>query len=343
MGIVTDKPRVSARLDFLDNLKAIAIFMVVGIHAAAYINQLTDGQRLFISYVFHSIAVPVFFMVDGFLFAKGQDGKSSFFYSDYIKKSVRRLVVPWIIFTLAYTLCRYVLEQLHFFEENYIVGHAFTDIIISAYGAVYSAQLYFLLALFFIRLTTPIINYLLERINGFVWILVYLLCVSAYKVSGNYIHQILYIEGGQEPLTHALWGLQFYVLGIVIYKFFTGIKFSLLVTIAGLMVFIGFVGNYLPLSIYEPERVLYMIGLFAVCYLYGQFFRFICPFGRQSMGIYLLHVPLVLKIVSIILQYTELTPIIQFFVLTVSGFVISYLLTLLINRIGLGGILFGSK
>lgn len=334
---------ISERLDFLDNLKAIAIFMVVGIHAAAYVSQLTDSQRLIISYVLHSVAVPIFFMVDGFLFAKGRNGKSSFLYVDYIQKSIRRLVVPWLIFTVAYALLRYILEYLNFFQENYIIGKSFIDVIKSAYGTVYSAQLYFLLSLFFIRLMAPIICKLLAKIDGLGWMLVYLLCASLYKFFGGNIREFLYIEGGQEPLSHAAWGLQFYILGIVTYKFFTKINLAVLLFGMSLMAFIGLIGEYLPFSIYEPERVLYILCIFGVCYLYGRYFQFARTFGQQSMGIYLLHVPLILKLLSMVLLYLGLASIFQFLILIITGFAVSYLLTLLINRIGLGGILFGSK
>jgi surface polysaccharide O-acyltransferase-like enzyme len=339
---ITENRQAPDRLDFLDNLKAIAIFMVVGIHAAAYVTQLTDSQRLIISYVIHSAAVPIFFMVDGFLFAKNREGKSSFLYWDYIRKSLRRLVVPWLIFTLAYTVMRYILERLSFFQDSYIVGQSFVDVVKSAYGAVYSAQLYFLLSLFFIRLTTPIICKLLDAINGIGWFVLYLICALVYKTVGPQIQEYLYIDGGQEPLTHAIWGIQFYIFGIVLYKFLIRVNHTLLFSALGLMALISLLQSYLPFGIYEVERMLYVSCIFSFCYLYGKYFGFIRSVGQQSMGIYLLHVPLILKALSIILQRSDLLPIIQFFTLTITGFAISYLLTLLINRVGLG-VVFGSK
>jgi fucose 4-O-acetylase-like acetyltransferase len=339
----TEKIQIPNRLDFLDNIKAIAIFMVVAVHAAAYIPQLTDSQRLVISAVFHSVAVPIFFMVDGFLFAKTREGKSSFSYFDYIKKSAHRLVLPWIIFTLVYALMRYALEQLNFFNDHYILGKSFFDLAKSAYGAVYSAQLYFLLSLFFIRLATPVICKLLQTINGVGWFFVYLFFVFLYQFFGQGIREYLYIEGGQEPLTHAIWGVQYYVFGIFLYKLLSKINFLMFLSAIACMILFGFLQNYLSFSIYEPERMLYMFSIFLFCYLYGKYFRFISDFGRQSMGIYLLHVPLILKVLSMTLYSLGFLPIIQFFMLAITGFIVSYCLTLLINKIGLGGILLGSR
>lgn len=331
------------RLEFLDNLRAIAIIMVVGVHAAAYISDLNNIQRELISYFLHSVCVPIFFLVDGFLFAKSRDAKPEFDYWDYINKSVKRLLVPWLIFTIGYALIRFAFEKLNFFDNNLIRGKPLEFIAISAYGAVYAAQLYFLMSLFMIRLLAPLIVQLIIKANAVQWTLIYLIFVGIYRFFAKDVQDFFYIQGGQEPISHAFWGLQYYLFGIVMYKLFSYVNTILLLASAGMTTLIHLygIGNF-PFDAYEPMRMIYMISIFSLCYLLGNHLKFLTPIGHQTMGIYLLHVPLVLKILSIVIEKLNFSPSLKFFALLVTGFLASYILTLTINKIGLGSILFGN-
>ncbi len=59
--------RQSSRLVYLDNMKAGAIIMVVILHSMGYCGGLSLSQRGVCTFLFHTIAVPVFFLVDGYL------------------------------------------------------------------------------------------------------------------------------------------------------------------------------------------------------------------------------------------------------------------------------------
>lgn len=60
---------VQDRFVFLDSLKAFAIVMVVAVHAQGYAGLGHGRIEQIISFITSSIAVPIFFLVDGFLFS----------------------------------------------------------------------------------------------------------------------------------------------------------------------------------------------------------------------------------------------------------------------------------
>jgi len=73
-------------------------------------------------FVFGAIAVPLFFLVDGFLFSRKWATRDDFDFKDYVVKSVSRLLVPWAIFTLLYAICRLALESQSLPRENVLLG-----------------------------------------------------------------------------------------------------------------------------------------------------------------------------------------------------------------------------
>src|SRR5512133_3209269 len=143
------------RLYFLDSLRAIAIVMVVGVHSMGYNSPLEPNQQQIILFIVHTVAVPIFFLVDGYLLTRSIIESKRYSYKSYIESSFLRLVVPWVIFTVIYTMLRYVFELSGFFAEHVIVGHSFQEVLINAYGSVNAGQMYFLLSLFLIRVIAP--------------------------------------------------------------------------------------------------------------------------------------------------------------------------------------------
>ena len=58
------------RISFLDSLRAVAIVMIVGIHTLGYCVSLPPDQKEILSFIVSEVSVPVFFLVDGYLFAR---------------------------------------------------------------------------------------------------------------------------------------------------------------------------------------------------------------------------------------------------------------------------------
>ncbi len=331
------------RLGFLDDMRAIAIIMIVGVHVLAYCVELPQHQKEIISFIVHSISVPIFFLVDGYLFSRSTTYKKSYNYIKYIRKSFFRLLIPWIIFTLLYALSRYVFELTGFLEEKIIVGASFQDVFISAYGSVYAPQLYFLFSLFLIRLCTPIIKKVTDVESNFTLLLIFLLYFIAYKLLIPFVSPYLEIAGGQEPILHALWGFQFYLLGVVLFKISGSLNLKKL--------FVPFLLFFIFALYLQGSIGGYGAGLVQYLYLvvFVLFFMFFYNgwlplnfLGKNTMGIYLLHAPIVLKAVSLVLNKYIHTPIISYFSILVVTLLITIFIVRAVKLVPYGSLLFGS-
>ena len=75
------------RIQFLDSLRGLAIIMVVGVHSLGYCLPLQQDYKDYISFIVHTVSVPVFFLVDGFLFARSIRSSKTYKYEETVKKS----------------------------------------------------------------------------------------------------------------------------------------------------------------------------------------------------------------------------------------------------------------
>ncbi|MEW5948581.1 MAG: acyltransferase [Thermodesulfobacteriota bacterium] len=335
----------SEHLAFLDSLRAIAIIMVVGVHALGYSITLSQIQHDIILFVIHTVSVPLFFLVDGYIFARNETHSSNYTYKGYIKKSFFRLLVPWVIFTLIYTLARYVFELTGLLNDRLILGNSLPQIIISAYGAVYAPQMYFLFSLFLIRLCFPMLKIILSFKNyglSFLFFLYYAVYVNTIPYISNYLK----IDGGQEPILHALWGFQFYFAGVIIYKFSQNYDLKkLLPPLVMLLMFVLLIRYKFRLyNLDHLTQYLYLLSIFF-------FFAFYCTpgipplnlIGKNTMGIYLIHAPIILKMVSLFLNKFVYVPIYSFLSIWITALLLSCCIALVVNKVPYGCLLFGLK
>lgn len=332
------------RLAFLDSLRAVAIIMVVGVHTLSYCVELPHDLKQIISFVVHTISVPVFFLVDGYLFARSVLHLKNYAYIKYVRSSLSRLLAPWAIFTVAYTLARYAFELTGFPKEKFILGHSLQEVILSAYGSVYAPQLYFLCSLFLIRLCAPLFKKVLAIENYF--LMLFLLCAywTIYQSIIPSTSAYLKIEGGQEPVLHALWGIQFYILGIVVFMT------SQIVDLRKL--FIPFLLlSILVLLMEKKSRIeglnhvlqyLYLITMFLFFTLFQSGFYFLNVTGKNSMGIYLIHAPIVLKVTSLIANKFVFDPIFSFLSILLGTFIISTSIAMIMISVPYGRLLIGT-
>ena len=334
----------SERLEFLDSLRAIAIIMVVGVHTLGYCMELPHDLKQIITFIVHTISVPVFFLVDGYLFARSVRHLKKYNYAKCVRSSLFRLLAPWAVFTLAYTLARYAFELAGFFKENVVLGHSLHEVILSAYGSVYAPQLYFLCSLFLIRLCAPIFKKALSIENYFALPLLLCIYYAAYRSIIPSASTYLKIEGGQEPLLHALWGLQFYLVGIVIFMtseivdlrklFMPFLLLFILVLVAQ--------NNFRIDGLNYLVQYLYLITTFLFFTFFQSGFRFLNVIGKNTMGIYLIHAPIVLKVVSLFANMFVFDPVLSFLLILGGTFILSILITMLIISFPYGDLLFGA-
>jgi fucose 4-O-acetylase-like acetyltransferase len=324
------------RYAFLDNMKAIAIVMVVAIHAMVFSESMPAQFKAHILVFITTIAVPVFFFIDGYLLALAYASGKKTSYLSLIKKSSYRLLVPWFIFSCGYLILRFIFEYFGLLDDKHVIGRDISYVVSGLYGSVYSGQMYFLLSLFLIRLISPLISYLFNKSP---LIIAILLCVSFIILYGHVdreIYRALYIPGGQEPLTHAIWGVQFYIVGIAAFRVFSATDTKWCLPFS----FLVFIASYL---FHVPDffQFAYLFFFFVFFKEVKFEYKWVSYLGKNTMGIYLLHLPLILKMTADLVAYVISDSLIAFFLNTFITTALTLLMVHIIRRLGLSHYLFG--
>lgn len=335
-------PSGGARQRHLDQLRAVGIVMVIAVHAVGYCVPLSDAEYEAFRIFVHTASVPVFFLVDGYLFADGRRRRPDRPYRTEVARSFRRLVVPWLVFTVLYTVARYVFEVAGVLDEPLIVGHPWTLVVLRAYGSVYAPQLYFLLSLFLLRLAAPAFARLLRIERLAVLLAACAAIIGIYKLAIPGIATALRIEGGQEPVLHALWGVQYFLLGVVFRATADRVRARTLVA-ALLPPFAA--SLLLRDQLGEPGAVA-MQYLYLAVLLHGAAWLarprpWLDWVGRNTMGIYLLHAPVVVKGVSMAVNPLVTTPVASFLVIIALTLLVSVALVAAVRAVPRGPLLFG--
>lgn len=324
------------RYAFLDNMKAIAIVMVVAIHAMAFSEDMPAQLKGSILVLIATIAVPVFFFIDGYLLAAAYASGKKVNYWDSVKKSSYRLLLPWLIFTCGYFLLRFIFEYFNLLDERHVIGRDFGYIVSGLYGSVYAGQMYFLISLFLVRLIAPIVSFIFNTSPLVVALLLCGLLIFVHGLVHKDVYKALYIPGGQEPLTHAIWGLQFYIVGVLAFRVVAvfNTKWWLLPSS------IIFIASYI---FYVPEVFqLAFLVFFFLSLKYLSFENTVMSYlGRNTMGIYLLHSPLILKLTALFVAYVVTDPLVVFLLNTSIATVLSLLSVYVVVWLGLSRYLFG--
>lgn len=332
------------RILFLDSMRAIAIIMVVGIHTLSYCLPLPTTQKDIIALIVEPIPVALFFLVDGYLFALHISSAKKYNYFDYIRKSAIRLLVPWVIFTLIYLAARYYFEMEGYLTEKLIIGQSPSNIALYSYGSVYFAQMYFLVSLFIVRLFTPIFRRIILFDSHFKSFLIFICFLMAYEFSAGFIDSMLSIKGGEEPITHAIWGVQFYLLGIILYKLPSLINIQkLLIPFISIFAGILFFHKYVFALDYGKlvNQYVYLLVVFFLFSCIGDKFSRLEVIGKNTMGIYLIHAPIIIKLVSLVTNKLIVIPIYNYLVIFVATLLLSMLSVFVIKKIPYGPIMFG--
>jgi surface polysaccharide O-acyltransferase-like enzyme len=160
-----------------------------------------------------------------------------------------------------------------------------------------------------------------------------------------FLFPYLNIDSGQEPLLHALWGMQFYLVGINLYIFKKDINnamgFVLFLSLLCIIYFISKSVMTVPFSGIIIQYF-YLLSFYFAFSLLPVDIYLVNSIAANTMGIYLLHAPIILKAISRVTNYFIKMPLLSYIFLCVLAFIASYLLTILVNRMPYGSILFGT-
>ncbi|MGC3976662.1 MAG: acyltransferase [Nitrospira sp.] len=325
------------RMVYLDSLRGMAIGMVVATHALGY-SQLTQENAQLIGFLSRIVAVPAFFLVDGLLFATGHQYSASLNYGGYVRKSARRLLVPWMVFTFAYCALRMGFEYLDSHSARVVYGQNWHEVLLAAYLSTCSSQMYFLLSLFFIR-TASTITYRATRVRP-----VHQIAIAVtYIVLFHTLPLQSWFFAGLDPIYHALWGMQFYLIGVVLVPWIPVLRVP-----AARLSAVAITTGLLLASLFDgmtvPSQLLLLFGSYFFFFSHPDRFPLLSSLGQSSMGIYLLHIPLVMKIFSLMLSRLLSPSTLLFFILlTMATLAASALFTKLLLQFPFGRIIFGES
>ena len=287
------------RIHFLDSCRAIAIVMVIGQHALGY-SQLPPEIQAAVKYWFQ-IAVPVFFLVDGYLFFHKLERIGKLNYSIYIGESARRLVWPWVCFSGLYLITRLVYEYFGHPLDYVVWGRSPVDLLVAVWVGTPAVQMYFLLSLFFVRSLAFATQHLrgvhpifilaaVWMMNG-LWGIINGMTIGEFQLKASW-------SGGQDPLLHAIWGLQYYLFGCALYVSNSWLSKHAVLLAAGIST------AFMAISFGEfgapvLAQYSYLCSFYLLFLAMGDQPRLLGEIGASTMGIYLLHQPIILRAISL--------------------------------------------
>jgi len=200
-----------------------------------------------------------------------------------------------------------------------------------------SHHMYFLLSLFVVRIGTLGIGHLIAG-SSWMWSLAW----AAYIGLFAWMDVKRWFFDGADPLLLALWGLQFFVLGVMLRKWHALIQprsfwagpLCLAIT-AGLWM-------TAPKSLSFLTQLFYLLGTYALIAGVAGRTKWEFSLGRDTMGIYLLHAPYVLWAVVAAVSWArpmnEMAAVVLAILLSL---LLSWGLTRLIRASGVGRIMLG--
>jgi hypothetical protein len=149
---------------------------------------------------------------------------------------------------------------------------------------------------------------------------------------------------GQDPLLHALWGLQFYLFGTVLFRYKEIVlRYSHYIALLALLLLL------LLLSILETVTpgfaclIQYSYLTFAFCFFVATTRKtnILSRTARHTMGVYLLHTPVLLKAVSSAVSFINIGQLLGYLLTLALTFFLSLLLARTISLTPYGKIVFG--
>ncbi|MEM1230331.1 MAG: acyltransferase [Pseudomonadota bacterium] len=338
-----DESAPVARLDALDAIRGVAILLVVGVHAQGYAQPMDATTATIMALIVNQICVPVFFLVDGWIEGhrtlKGRTGP----YGEAVRSSARRLLLPWLLFTVAYGVARYLFERLGVLDSQIVYSASALEVLIAAWGSVYTPQLYFLVSLFLIRLLNPLHQSLVRRFGFVPLALLALAAALIYRWTSPVTVALLDIEGGQEPLLHAFYNYQFYLAGLALRHWPPSWSARRCATVL-LIAYLGLCAAYLTLDLSGYGYYLkypYLIGAFLFAMTGALNWAPLLALGRDTMPIYLLHVPIVMKLAAILCAAVPVPALLSVLLVWSVTLALTLALIRLIRLLPYHGILFG--
>lgn len=330
--------QTAERIRVLDAIKATGIVMVVAVHALTRVDLDPPSHEL-ISFLVGTVAVPLFFLTDGFLFSWKCTEAPGFDYKSFIRKSGKRLLVPWAAFTVLYTIFRFVIERYGLTRETILFGNDLLGMAQVIYLSGVSPHMYFLLSLFLVRLGTFGL-YRILKLPTWLWFALSLVYIGIYHAS----HPKDWFLPGADPILLACWGAQFYLLGIGLQK---GLAFVRLYARPLLFLCVGMTIGFqlfMPSNMVFISQLFYLIGTYVTLLLITERTSWSFSMGKDTMGIYLLHAPIVVwAVAAVVTRIVAPGQVLAFAILTFLTILVSWSGSRLLGKCAVGRLLLGQQ
>lgn len=196
-----------------EKIKAVsflAIIMVVFLHAynldtnqegtfVVFGNSLNWVIQDYISYGLTRIAVPVFFIISGFLFFRGKPLTLEV-YLEKIKKRFRSLLLPflfWSFFGIGiYLILQAIPFLTSFFSKDLVINYSFSQLIDTIFINPIPYQLWFIRDLMLLIVISPILNWMLIKIKFIPLIIIAIFWFMHIEGYNNSIEALLFFYVG---------------------------------------------------------------------------------------------------------------------------------------------------
>jgi fucose 4-O-acetylase-like acetyltransferase len=299
------------RLPHLDTLRGLGILFVVGMHAEGYASALKGSPFGHLWSRVAGVSVPVFFLADGYLLARSVSSSTPdrpFSAGAYLRSSARRLLVPYVVFNTIYTALRALFEAFDFFPTRLVLGRTSAEILWNVFDSRIAMQMYFLASLFLIRAVMCGLRGLVAR-GGVAVLTTAVGYAVALRFSG--------LRLGTDALTNAVYGLQYVMLGVTFFQYDREVRrHASWVAAAGLGLFAALfvlesrvaASPWLALAV----QLALLSGEYALFVRLGSRPAVLGALGRQTMEIYLLHAPVLIKLLQVVGARTFADPLALF-------------------------------
>jgi surface polysaccharide O-acyltransferase-like enzyme len=142
------------RLVEVDFIRTIAALAVIAIHVTA--DYAADSAMAFLLNQVVRFAVPLFVLLSGLLLSFGDRARSNVGYAEFIRKRTRKILVPYIMWTLIYTLMTALVSA----RPGSSIGR---QLLLNLWLGSGSYHLYFIVVIFQLYLIYPALFVLVKR------------------------------------------------------------------------------------------------------------------------------------------------------------------------------------
>jgi len=298
-----------------------------------------------IEFIVSTVAVQGFYLVDGLLFARRLEGPG-IGTSRYVVDSARRLLWPWLLFGIFYIAARYVAELRGLVEPTRLTesGLSLGTIAEMIWWSENAPQLYFLPSLFLIRCAAVARRRLFAAAPPATLILTSIALLLLFRTVIEPAYMRTFTHDGYDPILHALGGLAFFILGAGLWRLRV-VESRRGMAAVGIAVALVVLSLVIPPPIDVTAAQLGYLGSVYFLFATGKIKSpLLVAVGRRTMGIYLLHMPVVMKLSSSIAGWLIGPPGLATFAIVVSlSFVIAFVITAAIEGLRLSGIVLGER